>query len=111
MICYKSYDNLQLLPVPSHWWKDLSINFVTDLPILTNLKDKSYVFIFVIVNRLIKIIYYKFVKVTINIFDLAKVIINMVVLYHIIAESIFKNQVLLFISKFLSLIFYFLGKK
>ena len=33
---HKLYDNLQSLTVPTHRWKDLSINFVTSLPISTD---------------------------------------------------------------------------
>ena len=33
---HKPYGNLQSLPVLFYYWKDLLIDFVTDLPILTN---------------------------------------------------------------------------
>ena len=33
---HKPYDNLQSLPMPTNRWKDLSIDFVTNLPILTD---------------------------------------------------------------------------
>ena len=35
---HKPYGNLQALPVPTHQWKDLSIDFVTELPISTDWK-------------------------------------------------------------------------
>ena len=31
IVRYNPYGDLQLLPVPTHWWKDLLINFVTGL--------------------------------------------------------------------------------
>ena len=55
------------------------MDFVTGLPILTNLKGDSYDSILVIVNRLTKMVYYKRVKVTINAPGLAEVIIYVVV--------------------------------
>ena len=33
---YKPYTDLQSLAVPTHQWKDLSMDFVTNLPISTN---------------------------------------------------------------------------
>ena len=56
-------------------------------------------------------VYYKLIKVTINALSLAKVIINMVVKHHGLLNSIVTNQKLLFISKFWSLLYYFLGIK
>ncbi len=58
-----------------------------------------------------KIVYYKSVKVTIDIPELAKVIINMVVYHYGIFESIVTDWGLLFILKFWSLLCYFLGIK
>lgn len=63
------------------------------------------------VDYLTKMIYYEFIKVTIDVPDLAKVIINIVMRHPSIIESIVTNQGSLFISKFLSLLYYFLGIK
>ena len=71
-----------------HRWKNLSIDFVSSLLILTNWKGDSYNLILVIVDRLMKIIHYEPVKVTINAPDLAKMIIDVVVRYNRIPESI-----------------------
>ncbi len=35
-VCHKPYGDLQLLPISTHQWKDLSIDFVTDLLILAD---------------------------------------------------------------------------
>lgn len=52
-------------------------------------------------------IYYEQVKVTINAVALAKVILDMVVQYHGLSNSIVTNQGLVFISNFLSSLYYF----
>ncbi len=77
----------------------MSINFVIGLSVSTNGKDKSYDSILVIVNCLIKIVHFEPIKVTIDIPSLEKVIINVVVHYHNIFNSIITDSGLLFILK------------
>ena len=55
------------------------MDFVTGLPISTNWKGDRYDSVLVIIDRLIKIIHYKPVKVTINVPALAEVILDVVV--------------------------------
>ena len=49
-ICHKPYDDLQSLPIPTHQWKDLSMDFVTGLPVSIDWNGDSYDSILVIVN-------------------------------------------------------------
>ena len=63
------------------------MDFLSGCPILTNRKYDSYSSILVIIDRLIKIVYYESVKVAINARGLAEVIINVVVHYHGVLES------------------------
>ena len=79
---HKPYGDLQSLPVPTHRWKDLSMDFVTGLPLFADWKGDSYDSILVIVNRLTKMVHYKPVKVTIGAPGPAEVIIGMVVQHH-----------------------------
>ena len=108
---HKPYGDLQLLPVPTQPWKDLSMDFITSLPISADWKGDSYNSILVIVNRFTKIIHYEPVKVTINASGLAEVIIDVVIDHHWVPESIITDQGSLFTSKFWSLLCYFLGIK
>ncbi len=111
VVCHKPYGDLQLLPVPTNRCKDLSMDFITGLPISANWKDDSYDLILVIVDWLTKMVYYVPVKVTIDKLRLAEVIINVVVYHHGVLESIITDRDLLFISKFWSLLCYFLSIK
>ena len=81
------------------------------LPILMDWKGDSYDSILVIVNQLTKIIYYEPVKVTINALGLAKIIINVVMRHHGLLDSIVIDRRSFFISKFWSLLCYFLSIK
>ena len=76
---HKPYSNLQALLVPTYQWKDILMDFVTGLPVSTNWKSESYDSILVIVDRVIKMIHYEPVKVTINAPGLAEVIFDVVV--------------------------------
>ena len=73
---------------------------MTGLPISANKKSNSSNLILVIIDQLIKMVYYEPVKITIDIPGLAKVIINVVVCHHRVLESIVTNQGLLFTIKF-----------
>ena len=55
------------------------MDFVIGLPLFVKLKGKSYNLILVIIDCLIKMVYYEPVKVTINIQGPVEVIIDMVV--------------------------------
>ncbi len=90
-VCYKLDRDLQSLPIPTYWWKDLSIDFVTGLSISANYKGDtisanykgdSYNSILVIVDRLMKIVYYLPVKITIDALGLAEVIMDVVMCHH-----------------------------
>ena len=76
------------------------MDFITDLPILTNWKGDSYDSILVIIDRLTKMIHYKLVKVIINVLGLSKVIINIIVRHHGLPDSIVTNREFFFTSKF-----------
>ena len=108
---HKLYGGLQSLPVPSHWWKDLSIDFLTGLPVSIDWKGDSYNFILVIVDWLTKMVYYKPVKITLNITGLAEVIIGVIICHQSFPDSIVTNQSSLFTLKFWSSLCYFLGIK
>lgn len=58
-VCHKPYEDLQLLPIPTPQRKDLSMDFVTGLPVSTNWKGENYDSILVIVDRLTKMVHYK----------------------------------------------------
>ena len=83
------------------------MDFVIGLSMSTNWNRHSYDSILVIIDWLTKIVYYKLVKITIDVPGLAKVIINMVVQYHGLFNLIVTNRSLLFTSKFWSLLYYF----
>ena len=108
---YKPYNNLQSLPIQTHWWKNILIEFVTGLPLSSDWKCDSYNFILVIVNWLTKIMHYKQVKVVINAPGLTEVIIDMVIWYYDLLSSIINDCGAIFMSIFWSSLCYFFGIK
>ena len=108
---HKPYGDLQSLPVPTHWWKDLSIDFMTGLPISNSEMGNSYDSILVIINRLTKMVHYKPVKSIINAPGLAEIIIDVVVRHYNLLDSIVTDKRSLFTSKFWLLLCYFFGIK
>ena len=61
------------------------------LPVLTDSKGKSYDSILIIIDRLIKMIYYKLIKITIDTPGLAEIINDIVVQHHDLPNSIITN--------------------
>ena len=108
---HKPYGNLQSLPVLTHWWKNLSSDFVIRLPISTDWKWDNYDSILVIVDRLTKMVHYEPVKIIIDAPGLAGVIIDIVVRHHGLPNSIETDRGSLFTLKFWSSFCYFLGIK
>lgn len=76
------------------------MDFVIRLPISTNWKGETYDLVLVIVDQLMKIVYYNPFKVTINAPALAEVIINTVVWHYGLLDLIVSDQGSGFISKF-----------
>ena len=87
------------------------MDFISGLLVLINWKGESYNFILVIVDWLTKMVYYKLVKITLNASRLAKVIIDVVVCYHGLPDSIVTNRGSFFISQLWSSLCYFVGIK
>ena len=79
------------MPIPTHCWKNLLIDFVTKLPISTNWKDEMYNAILFIVNWLTNMVHHKSVKITINVPDLAEFILNVVIQHYGLSNSIVTN--------------------
>ena len=87
------------------------MDFITGLSFFADWKGDNYDSILVIVDRLTKMLHYEPVKVTIDITGLAEVIIDVVVRYHGLPDSITSNRGAIFTFKFGSLLCYFLGIK
>ena len=108
---HKPYGDFQSLLVLTHRWKDFLMDLVTGLPISTDWKGDSYDSILVIIDWLTKMMHYEPVKVIIDLPGLAKVILDVVVQYHGLLDSIVSHKGSLFTSKFWLLFCYFLGIK
>lgn len=76
------------------------MDFMISLLLLVDWKDDSYDIILVVVDYLIKMVYYELDKTTIEVPKLVKVIINMVVRHSGLPELIINDQSSLLTSKF-----------
>ena len=83
------------------------MDFGTGLLLLVNWKDDRYDAILVLIDWLIKIVYYNAVITTIHIWKLADVIIDIVVRHYSFPESIISNSSSMFNSKFWFLLYNF----
>ncbi len=81
------------------------------LPIFTNWKGNSYDSILVIVDRLTTMVHYESVEISIDAPGIAKVILDVVMQYHDLPDSIVSDRGSVFTSKFWSSLCYFLEIK
>ncbi len=87
------------------------MDFVTGLSKSKDWRGIEYDSIFVIVDRLTKMIHYKLVLTTIDARQPAEVLIEAVIKYHGLPDSIGTDQGSLFTSKFWSSLCYYLNFK
>ena len=87
------------------------MDFLTGLPLSVDWKNNSYDLILVIVDWLIKIVHYKPPKVTIDVPELAEVILDLLVQHHGFPDSIVTDKGFFFTMKFWSSLCYFLDIK
>lgn len=87
------------------------MDFVIGLLVFFKLKNQSSKLIFITIDQFTKMIYYESIKVIINTLGLAKVIINVLVRYHRLSNSIINDYALVYSSQFLLILYYFLGIK
>lgn len=88
---HKPYSNHSSLLIPIYYCKDLSIDFIIDLLILTDWKSYSYDSILVTIDCLTKMVYCKPVKIIINIVRLIEVIIDVLLKDYVLLELIISN--------------------
>ena len=108
---HKPYGNLQQLLVSTHYWKNLSMSFVTGLPQFADWWGNSYDLILVIIILLTKMVQYEPVQTTITVSMLVDVIFNIVIWYHGLPDSIVSDPGSVFTTKFCSSLCYFLSIK
>ena len=87
------------------------MDFVIGLPQSADWRGDSYDLILVIVNWLIKIIYYEPVQTIITVAALTEVILNIVIRYYGLPDFIISDRGSVFTSKFWSSLCYFLSIK
>lgn len=108
---HKPYGNLQSLPIPTHKWKDLTMDFVTGLPKSKDWREVEYDSILVIIDRLTKMVHYEPVVKTLTAEQLAEVLMESVFKYHGLPDSIVTDRGSLFTSHFWSSLCYYMKVK
>ncbi len=100
-----SYDKLRSLFQSMSLWKEITMNFITDLS-FSKWKEVMYDLILVIVDHYMKMMHYLFMKKTLTVVELAKLFFEKIVLRYEISNDIIINKDSLFISTFWSKIYF-----
>jgi transposase InsO family protein len=107
---HKPYGQLQTLPQPTGPWRDITMDFITDLP-PSKRRGKAYDCILVVVDRYTKMARYIPVRKTIEAPQLADVFISKIVKLHGVPQSIVTDRGSLFTAHFWSALCYHLNIK
>jgi hypothetical protein len=108
---HRSYGALQSLPLPSGKWKEVTMDFVTDLPPSRDGQGRVFDSLFVVVDRYTKMARYIPVLKTITAEQLADVFIEHIVSQFGIPEGIVSDRGAVFTSAFWSQLCYCLRIK
>ncbi len=100
-----SYDELKSLLRFTDSWKEITMNFITDLS-SSKWKEVVYDSILVIVDHYMKMTHYLFIKKTLTVIKLAKLFFEQIALRYEILNDIIINKDSLFINVFWSEICY-----
>ena len=103
---HKLYNELSFLSVSKNSWKEIIMNFVTDLS-LSKRKEVIYDFIFVIVNRCIKIIRYISTTIKCDVAELTKIFFIEIVFKFNMFNNIVNDREFVFIFVFWFFICYY----
>ncbi|PWA71682.1 hypothetical protein CTI12_AA283380 [Artemisia annua] len=91
---------LQPLPTPSAVWEDISMDFITGLPL-----SKGFTVIFVVVDRFSKYAHFAALPSSFNAHQLAEVFVDTIVKLHGIPKTIVSDRDPIFVSKFWTQLF------
>ena len=103
---HKSHEKFRFLFIFEYKWVDITINFVTNIFENKNWNDVVYDFIFVVVNRLFKMIHYVSCSKTIFVENLIEIFIRKIIKLHEVSTSIINDKKFVFIFKFWSTLCY-----
>ncbi len=105
MKCHLSYDELRSLFQLTDSWKEITMNFITDLS-SSKWKEVMYDLILVIVDHYTKMTHYLFTKKILTVIKLAKLFFEQIALRYKISNDIVIDRNSLFINAFWSKICY-----
>ncbi len=105
-----SYDELRSLSRFTDSWKEITMNFITDLS-SSKWKEVVYDLILVIVNHYMKMMYYLFIKKILTVVKLTELFFEKIALRYEISNDIIIDKDSLFINAFWSEICYHVKMK
>ncbi len=101
MKCHLLYDELKSLSRFTNFWKEITMNFITDLS-FNKWKEVMYDSILVIVNYYMKMMHYLSMKKTLTVMKLAELFFKKIALKYEVSNDIIIDKNNLFISAFWS---------